>query len=60
MLDVVASDTILKVQARLQGDASIPQEQQLLMYSGKQLENGHTLSDYNIKGESKLLLRKRC
>ena len=55
-LDVVASDTIENVKSKIQDMKGYSPEQQQLTFSGKPLEDGHTLSDYNIKRESTLLL----
>ena len=55
-LEVEPTDSIEAIKGKIQEKTGIPSECQRLYFAGKMLEEGKTLSDYNIQKETKLQL----
>jgi large subunit ribosomal protein L40e len=52
------SATTEEVKGKIQNENGIAFDQQSLIYEGKQLEDGRTLSDYNVRAGGTILVVK--
>jgi len=58
-LEVKPYDTIANVKVKIQDMEGVPEDQQRLIFDGRQLEDGRTLSDLNIQNEFIIYLALR-
>ena len=56
VLEVEPGDSIENVRMKIEEKEGIPTEQQCLKFADRELEDGHTLNDFNIRNRSVLLL----
>lgn len=55
-IEVESGDSIENIKEKIEEKTGIKQDRQILTFGGKTLQNGRTLSDYNIQKETMLVL----
>jgi ubiquitin len=53
-VEVDPGATIDAIKQQVQDKEGIPPDQQRLIFAGKQLEDGHTIQEYNLEADSTL------
>eukprot|EP01086_Lenisia_limosa_P008603 TRINITY_DN30482_c0_g1_i1.p1 TRINITY_DN30482_c0_g1~~TRINITY_DN30482_c0_g1_i1.p1 ORF type:complete len:109 (-),score=9.73 TRINITY_DN30482_c0_g1_i1:67-393(-) len=56
---VERTESIESVKAQIQSQEGIPIAKQRILFAGQELDNSHTVADYNIQNESTALLDLR-